>query len=117
MLTCFATAVLYANRTPATMPLVLRSLHASAGELRAEGSAAPPATPLERLARTQALFLYAVVCLFDGDVGLRARAERDLPVLEGWLGELCRVRDNLGEMSRLGATEMIAEPPVEWEVC
>lgn len=76
-------------------------------------------TPTEKLARTQSLFLYLVMTLFDGDVGLRAAGERDLGKLREWLGELCRIRENLGGDEGEGEGEggEAVEVDVDWEVC
>lgn len=111
ILSCFATSVLYANRTPGNTPMVMRALYGSVRELVAveSGRTAAVVTPTEKLARTQALFLYQIIRLFDGDVSLRAQGEKDIPLLNSWLGELCKIRENLGEN---GARD---QPPKEWE--
>ncbi|KAK0704585.1 hypothetical protein B0H67DRAFT_557360 [Lasiosphaeris hirsuta] len=106
---CFAASVLYANRTPANAAMVMRALHASAAELVDAEAGRSTATPVEKLARVHALFLYQVIRLFDGDIHLRAQGEKDLPLLRAWLDELCRVRDNLGDAAGRGL------PPREWE--
>lgn len=129
ILSCFAASVLYANRTPANTPMVLRALHGSVKDVvdgeagravhRGGGggaAAAASATPTERLARTQALFLYQVIRLLDGDVALRAQGERDMALLGPWLGDLCRLRENLGDVARRGDGAAREQPPVEWEV-
>jgi hypothetical protein len=76
--------------------MVMRALHRSVRELvDAEAGRVTMVTPLEKLARSQALFLYQIIRLLDGDVILRAQGEKDMPLLQRWLGELCRVRENL----------------------
>lgn len=72
-------------------------------------------TPVERLARTQALLLYQVIRLLDGDVMLRAQGEMDTPVLHAWIHDLCSLRDNLGDLARLGNRSMRHQPPVDWQ--
>jgi hypothetical protein len=53
-------------------------------ESRAEElvSAPVPTTPLETLARAHALLLYQIIRFFDGDISLRAGAERGMRALE-----------------------------------
>jgi hypothetical protein len=41
-----------------------------------------PTTPIDSLAHTQALLLYQIIRLFDGDISARASGERIIPVLE-----------------------------------
>ncbi|KAM0492741.1 hypothetical protein ACHAP6_000894 [Verticillium nonalfalfae] len=55
-------------------------------------------TPLDKLARTQALLIYQQIRIFDGDIGLREQAERDIGTLEAWLEDLETYRDNLAEL-------------------
>ncbi|KUJ14697.1 uncharacterized protein LY89DRAFT_671121 [Mollisia scopiformis] len=114
ILSCFSTSVLYANRTPANTATVLRALQQSVRELLAAESQRAMNTPTEKLARTQALFLYQVIRLFDGDIALRVQAEKDIALLESWLGELCKVRENLGYSLDIEGSRR-EEPPKEWE--
>jgi hypothetical protein len=116
ILSCFSTSVLYANRTPANAAVVLRALQQSTGELLGAAAEGVIATPTEKLAKTQSLFLYQVIRLFDGDIALRAQAEKDMVLLETWLRDLCRIRENLGGLSRLEDFRMSEQPPKEWEV-
>ncbi|WZH50226.1 C6 zinc finger domain protein [Fusarium acuminatum] len=69
----------------------------------------------EKLARTQALWMYQVMRMFDGDIRLRAQAEQDMPTLEAWLLELEECRDNLQEMWLLEETAVRERPPKSWE--
>ncbi|OHE92305.1 hypothetical protein CORC01_12367 [Colletotrichum orchidophilum] len=70
----------------------------------------------EKLARAQALFLIQTVRCFDGDVTLRAQAERDMVVLETWLKELEGLRDNFDEVHLLDDGALRGRPPRSWEV-
>lgn len=74
------------------------------------------ATSTDKLARTQSIFLYLVICLFDGDIFLRAKGEELLPLLETWTLELCKIRENLGGSARMRDTMIPQHPPPEWEV-
>ncbi|KAI0483853.1 hypothetical protein F4859DRAFT_512490 [Xylaria cf. heliscus] len=115
MVCCFATCLLYVSRTPANMAMVMRALSDNARELVDIEVCRVPSAPIEKLARSQALFLYQIIRLFDGDVALRAQGEKDMGLLKTWLGELCHIRDNLGDLARLEYTSVREQPPVEWE--
>ncbi|OIW24651.1 hypothetical protein CONLIGDRAFT_584015 [Coniochaeta ligniaria NRRL 30616] len=115
ILECFTANMLYANRNPANMAMVMRALHRNVGDLVRTEVAHTGATVTAKLARTQALFLYQVIRLFDGDVTLRAQGEADIPLLQSWLGELCRVRENLGDLADLEDSVARAQPPKKWE--
>lgn len=112
ILTCFTTCVLYENRTPANIAMVIRALHGNIRELIDFEAGRITATPTEKLARTQALFLYQIMRLFDDNITLRSQAERDMPILEKWLDELCKIRENLGNLE----DDARRQKPVEWEV-
>lgn len=43
---------------------------------------------LEHLARVQALLVYQVLCLYDGDIRLRHVAESNIPVLNSWMEQM-----------------------------
>jgi hypothetical protein len=90
--------------------------HAQAQGLADVGTRAAN-TVYEKLADTQALWMYQVLRLFDGDIGLRAQAEQDMIILEAWLLELEQYRDNLAEMSLLEEAEVRQAALKSWEVC
>lgn len=115
IVSCFSTSVLYANRTPASTAMIMRALHGGASDLVITESARFGTTTTERLARAQALLMYQVVRLFDGDITLRAQAEKDIPLLNVWLVELCKMRDNLSTVARLEHGVAKLQQP-EWEV-
>ncbi|KAJ9622247.1 hypothetical protein H2204_011595 [Knufia peltigerae] len=77
--------------------------------------------PVEKLARTQALFLFQIIRLLDGDVTLRAQGERDIRLLEVWLNDLCKVRENLRDLGAgSGTSERNSvgrrnQHPPQWE--
>lgn len=72
-------------------------------------------TPQEKLARTQALFLYQIIGLFDGDVTLRSNADRNMALLREWVDELCKIRENLSTTETTNDPD--PKPPRSWEVC
>ncbi|KAI9171205.1 hypothetical protein HJFPF1_00686 [Paramyrothecium foliicola] len=115
IVSCFATCVLYTNRTPSNAAMVMRSLYSSVTELLCVEAGRVILTPLEKLARTHALFLYQVIRLFDGDVALRAAGERDLSIFRNWLGELCKIRENMGDLSRGDEAIASQNQPEDWQ--
>lgn len=60
-------------------PVILRSIESRVGDLLGSPN---PNTPIECLAHTQSLLLYQIIRLFDGDIGARSSAERDIPAVE-----------------------------------
>lgn len=75
-------------------------------------------TPQEKLARAQALFLFQIICVFDGDLTLRSNADRDMPLLQNWLDDLCKVRENVETSGDTNSTGLWKDPsaPRSWEV-
>ncbi|KAI0441458.1 hypothetical protein F4803DRAFT_418954 [Xylaria telfairii] len=115
IISCFTTCVLYSNRTPANTAMAMRALSGNARELVDAEVCRLISTPIEKLARSQALFLYQIIRLFDGDVALRAQGEKDMELLKTWLSELCHIRDNLGDLAQLEYASVREQSPVEWE--
>jgi hypothetical protein len=54
----------------------------------------PPADSLEHLARVQALLIYQVLCLYDGDIRLRHIAESNIPVLYSCMEQMVEHASN-----------------------
>ena len=97
--------------------MVMRVLHSSVRELVDTEAGRVVATPAEKLARAQTLFLYQIIRLFDGDVILHAQGEKDMPLLQTWLGDLCRMRGHLGDLAEFENGVVRKQPPkIEWEV-
>lgn len=93
--------------------MVVKALHGNVRELLDYEQGRPTVTPTEKLARAQSLFLYQIMRLFDDNITLRSQAEKDMPILETWLGELCKIRENLGNLDNNAGKH---REPVEWEV-
>ncbi|ODM24455.1 hypothetical protein SI65_02045 [Aspergillus cristatus] len=102
---CLTVCALYSSMTSSNKTSVFRVLCQSLNELKQQQQLAN--TPLEKLARAQALFLYQIVCLFDGDLTLRSNANRDMLLLQDWLDDLCKIRENLRTPER--------DHPRSWE--
>ncbi len=94
----------------------MQVLHRKVLELVRSETSRAVTTPAEKLARTQALFLYQIIRLFDGDVTLRAQGEKDIPLLRTWLDDLYRICENLRDLAELGGSAVRAQPPQKWEV-
>ena len=60
-------------------PVIFRSIESRVQDLLASP---PPISPRDCLAHTQALLLYQIIRLLDGDIAARASAERIQPALE-----------------------------------
>ncbi|PHH62446.1 hypothetical protein CDD82_2003 [Ophiocordyceps australis] len=116
MLAAFSAAAAYSSRTSQTTPWALRIVAEAARDVLKQGERA--ASHAERLARVQALTVLSVMCFFDGDIGLRAAAERGLATLLAWVKDLESVRNQLEaearERSQLGLS-MRDAPPQTWE--
>lgn len=84
----------YSQMTAANRHLVYRIIEDRATQLVSQGSAmSNPSVvgrfdTLECLARVQALLIYQIICLYDGNVHVRLLAEKHIPVLESWLQHL-----------------------------
>ncbi|KAL7907652.1 hypothetical protein GGI35DRAFT_454531 [Trichoderma velutinum] len=83
----------YTNSTPATKRLALRILQSRATQLVSNFKDARPLEdlifgPMTALSRLQALLVYTIVGLFDGDIRARGQAESNLDILKSWATEL-----------------------------
>ncbi|PLB43976.1 hypothetical protein P170DRAFT_394113 [Aspergillus steynii IBT 23096] len=75
----FSCCAMYMARNEVNAPIILASFKTRIQDLL---SSSPPTTPLEALAHTQALILYQIMRLFDGDIQARASAEPLISTLE-----------------------------------
>lgn len=93
ILAVFSAATAYTNRSDDNRAWIMRLLADTAVAVHREGELA--ATPQDKLARVQALVILDSMRVFDGDVGLRAAAEREAHVLSAWIGELQQAVNDL----------------------
>ncbi len=93
ILAVFSAATAYANRSDDNRAWIMKLLADTAVAVHREGEAA--ATPHDKLARVQALVILDSMRVFDGDVGMRAAAEREAHILSAWIGELQQVVNTL----------------------
>ncbi|KAI9700964.1 MAG: hypothetical protein M1820_006609 [Bogoriella megaspora] len=115
ILSCFSINVLYAKRTHENTAMVMRAIHNNVRDLLDAEMSRTIAKPVQKLARTQALFLYQIIRLFDGDITLRAQGEKDMPLFQAWLNDLCGIRDNLGDALHLQNSVTRKRAPEHWE--
>lgn len=113
--TVFSTCVLYLHSNVSNRGIVLRVLHDNINDLLGSGSTLN-LTPQERLARVHALMLYQVIRMFDGDITLGAQADNNMAILDSWLEDLIKIRDNLVRESKAEEPEIRSQPPESWEV-
>ncbi|KAM0254708.1 hypothetical protein ACHAQJ_006489 [Trichoderma viride] len=91
----FASLAAYHSKTPATERMVLRIVENRVNNL-VEGQSANTSgdfgvimlDPACHLARTQALLIYKIIRLFDGDIRARAQAEKNIDTLSLWARQM-----------------------------
>ncbi|KAL7924856.1 hypothetical protein ACQKWADRAFT_260018 [Trichoderma austrokoningii] len=74
-----ASCALYLAKNRANAQVIFRCIESRVQDLLCEPL---PTTPIDSLAHTQALLLYQIIRLFDGDISARASGERIIPFLE-----------------------------------
>ncbi|KAG8416785.1 hypothetical protein J3459_013662 [Metarhizium acridum] len=118
ILAAFSASSAYTACGPANKGWTVRLLVDAGREIHREGERA--VSNEDKLSRVQALLILNSIRIFDGDLGLRAAAEREVPVLMSWLKELNSIRENLEMEETLGGVVNAAvreKPPKSWEVC
>ncbi|KAI0539265.1 hypothetical protein GGR58DRAFT_500330 [Xylaria digitata] len=113
MLQAYTMCLTYTNQTAANRAVVLRVLHDNVADLKATASNTA-LVPQEKLARVHALMFYQTIRMFDGDVTLGQQADDDMALLESWNKDLCKVRDNLDDLSNK-ENSVREHPPESWE--
>ncbi|KAK9775011.1 putative Aldo-keto reductase [Seiridium cardinale] len=114
ILQAFSMSVLYAHKNDSNRGMVLRALHDNVKSLH-ESASGSALKPQEKLARVHALMLYQLMRMFDGDITLGSQADNDTGILDSWLAELYRIRDNLDSESEIDEAELRNQPPESWE--
>ncbi|KAM3562628.1 hypothetical protein ARSEF4850_002689 [Beauveria asiatica] len=121
ILDVFAAATAYAHRGPHNRAWIMKLLSDTAVSVHRDGEGAD--SPRDKLARVQALVLLDSMRVFDGDVGLRAAAEREAHVLGAWIGELQQVVEALEAEAAAAAAAATVDmyvptrerPPKSWD--
>ncbi|KAL2685139.1 hypothetical protein Neosp_006235 [[Neocosmospora] mangrovei] len=113
MIAAFSAASAYAARTPENKAWVYKLVTDVAKDIHLEGERA--STPLEKLARVQALVVLDSIRMFDGDITLRAASEREAPQSLAWLGALEELRAELEGKDDSVSSYSREKPPPSWE--
>lgn len=113
ILNAFTASAAYTNRTPQTKSWVIKLVSDMAREIHRDGERA--VTPLEKIARVQALVILDTIRLFDGDVGLRAAAEREIGQMVVWGESLNEVLEKLKEDVGEPGPVPREKPPKSWD--
>ncbi|KAF2968246.1 hypothetical protein GQX73_g5348 [Xylaria multiplex] len=114
MLQAYTTCLTYTNQTAVNRAVVLRVLHDNVADLKATANNTT-LVPQEKLARVHALMFYQTIRMFDGDITLGQQADDDMALLESWNKDLCKVRDNLDDLSNK-ENSVRDHPPESWEL-
>ncbi|KAL5606828.1 hypothetical protein BROUX41_003205 [Berkeleyomyces rouxiae] len=97
-----SSCALYMAKNEDNATIILRTIRARLHNV--VRTPVPANTPLEALAKVQALLLYMIMCTFDGDLGLLTAVDEALPVLESWAMNLLRVMEENGLNNELRQT-------------
>lgn len=89
---------LYGEKRETNQPLVFGVISAGADRLLNDYPLVGLAA-MEQLAAVQALVLYQIIRLFDGDIRRRADAERANPTLQDWTRQLQSRMQRIGDLS------------------
>jgi hypothetical protein len=100
----FAAVSCYAQKKASNEQIIFRIIEEQAKQLLADhgvamgdamgasqagpGASSTNADPLEHLARVQALLIYQLLGLYDGDIRLRHLAESSFPILNSWMHQM-----------------------------
>ncbi|KAF4439569.1 putative C6 zinc finger domain-containing protein [Fusarium austroafricanum] len=114
IVTCFTTAVLYANRTKRNRAMVMQALHNRSLDFISNEADFIALTPVQKLARTQTLFIYQIIRLLDSDIIMRSRSEKFNDLLANWLDDLCEIRDNLEDITNQNDFSQMPAP--DWHI-
>lgn len=111
ILAVFSAATAYNSRSADNKGWIVKLLADTANSIHRDGE--QPATNYEKLARVQALLVLDSIRVFDGDLGLRAAAEREASVLTEWIGELQQLIDAMeAEAMQHAQSVIVAVPPL-----
>ncbi|KAI5460427.1 hypothetical protein BGZ63DRAFT_424933 [Mariannaea sp. PMI_226] len=98
----YTALIAYLNRAPSTESTVFHIIEDRVNQLLKEYATKSPLdsaslTVIDHAARVQALLVFQMIRLFDGDIRMRARAEKQLPTLVSWNEQMWqRLRDEMG---------------------
>lgn len=111
ILDAFTASALYTNKNSANEAAVFKALDANASSLLQQHNPAEPKPARDLLIMIQALLLYQIIRLFDGDIRQRGHAETAMPALKEMTMQLEQHRDQFASVPSAGP-----DPP-HWDVC
>lgn len=116
ILAVFSAATAYANCSPENKGWVMKLLSDTAITIHREGELAT--TIPEKLARVQAVMILDTMRMLDGDIALRAAAEREAHVQVAWIKELGELKHQLETEAKTwgnGSMHNRDHPPKTWD--
>lgn len=87
----YTAVALYLLRTDENEDMVHRTIQSRSAQLMEDEEkhkTSSSLNPFNHLARVQALLVYQIICLLDGDIRLRALAEERIPTMMAWLKQM-----------------------------
>lgn len=100
----FTTLAAYNGCTPSVKAMVLQIAEERLCSLARQSlsTAGGAKGIMDHLAQVQALFVYEFICLFDGSIGRRASAEKEIHTLRRWLAQMWKISSRYrGEVGSL----------------
>lgn len=111
ILDAFTASALYATKNSANEAAVFKVLDANASNLLQQYNPAESRPTRDLLIMIQALLLYQIIRVFDGDIRQRGHAETAMPALKEMTIQLEQHRDQFANVPSAGP-----DPP-HWDVC
>ncbi|KAF8856289.1 hypothetical protein BDZ45DRAFT_654346 [Acephala macrosclerotiorum] len=106
----YAALTCYVGKTSHNERLVLKVVEDGVVELVGEYStSARTLDGLDHIPRVQALLIYEIISLYDGDIRLRRLAESYIPILNKWMKEMVQVAST--QSDSLGARDLSFPSP------
>ncbi|CZR53681.1 uncharacterized protein PAC_03561 [Phialocephala subalpina] len=88
----YATLTCYVNKTAANERMVLRVVEdRAAGLVEDHRTIEGSLDALEQISKVQALLIYQIIGLYDGDIRLRHLAESHIPILNKWMQDMVQL--------------------------
>ena len=101
---------LYTSRNQRTERLAFDDISRKVERLKLQG-ARGFSTPFEAVTCLQALIMYQIIRLFDGDIMLRAGAENDENVVREWTFKVAKYLKDVSKESNSNSEEYLNNPP------
>lgn len=116
----FTATAAYFAKTAANKGLILRIIEGNCNTLLGQpevgldaGNDTVASDTLHHLARTQALLIYQLIRLFDGDIRSRAKAENSMDILLSWASQLWEIASKDAESANYEKTSVTSPVAIE----